>query len=265
MTSVLKSPHAGVAHPSEEPVPIDLPSTRAVAGTLAVIGAVLVALGILASLLELSERQIPGRENIITLLSLKSEFNIPTVVSVLWLATCTVLLLLIAGVQRSRGAHFVFRWVLLAGIFLYLAIDEGARLHERLNEPLAALPFTTGVLRWGWVLVGGLAVVVLAAAYLRFVLALPSPYRTGVVAAGALYVGGALMMELVGAGVSEGSGLDTPLYLTLTVVEEALELTGIGLFIVVLWSLLRSWAPQMLLRHSPPPAAGRPPEAHAGG
>ena len=243
---------AGVQHPPAGQVPIDLPSPRAVARVLGIIGAILVGLGIVASLLERSELEIAGRENIITLLSLKSEYNIPTVVSVLWLAACALLLTLIAAVQRARGDRFVSRWVLLSGIFLYLALDEGARLHERLNEPLAALPFTTGVLRWGWVLVGGLVVVVLAATYLRFVLALPSPYRTGVVVAGGLYVGGALMMELVGAGVSENSGLDTPRYLMLTIVEETLELAGIGLFIVVLWSLLRLWAPQMVLRHRPP-------------
>ena len=31
--------------------------------------------------------------------------------------------------------------------------------------------------------------------------------------------------------------------------EETLEFAGIGLFIVVLWSLLRRWAPVLTLRH----------------
>lgn len=244
----------GGGTPPADPVPVlvHVPSTRSVARLLAIIGILLVGLGVVASLLELSDLEIAGRENIITLLSLKSEFNIPTVVSVLGLATCAVLLILVAGVQRARGAPFVSRWALLAGVFLYLAIDEGARLHERLNEPLAALPITTGVLRWGWVLVGGVVVVVLAAAYLRFVVALPSPHRSGVVAAGAMYVSGALVMELVGAGASEDEGLATPQYLTLTIVEEALELAGTGLFIVVLWALLGRWAPQLMLRHPRP-------------
>ena len=228
---------------------IVVPSTRAVALGLAVVGITLVALGIAASLLEVSQLDIAGRENIITLLSLKSEYNIPTVVSVLWLAMCALLLVLIAAVQRANGAPFVSRWALLAAIFLYLAIDEGALLHERLNEPLAAMPITSGFLRWGWVLVGGAVVVGLAAAYLRFVVALPSPYRAGVVTAAALYVTGALLMEVVGAGVSEDEGLDTPRYLTLTVVEEALELAGIGVLLVTLWALLRRWAGQLLLRH----------------
>jgi hypothetical protein len=236
-------------HQQAETAVVVLPSTRAMAWGLVIIGTTLVALGVAASLLEVSNLDIAGRENIITLLSLKSEFNIPTVVTVLWLALCALLLVLIAAVRRASGAPFVSRWVLLSGIFLYMAVDEGALLHERLNEPLAALPITTGVLRWGWVLVGGAAVAVLAVAYLRFVAALPSPYRAGVVTAAALYVSGALMMELAGAGVSEDEGLDTPRYLTLTVVEESLELAGIGLFIVVLWGLLRRWAEQLVLRH----------------
>jgi hypothetical protein len=234
-------------------VVVVLPSARAVACVLAIVGATLVGLGVAASLLEWSQLEIAGRENIVTLLSLKSEYNIPTVISGLWLAAAALLLILIAAVQRARGGPFVARWAVLSLIFLYLAVDEGARLHERLNEPLAALPITTGVLRWGWVLVGGLVVVVLLAVYLRFVLALPSPYRAGVVTAAALYVGGALMMELVGAGVSEDTGLETPQYLALTVVEETLELAGIGLFIVTLWALLRRWAGQLVLHH--PPAA----------
>lgn len=249
MTSTRTSPHAGARATSGAPVPVELPSSAAVARVLVIIATALVGLGVMASVIELSDLQIAGRENIITLLSLKSEFNIPTVVSVLWLATCALLLAVIAAVQRARGAQYVSRWRLLAGIFLYLAIDEGARLHERLNEPLSALPFTTGPLRWGWVLAGGLAVALVSAAYLQFVRALPSPQRTGVVVAAGMYVTGALGMELVGASVSDGTGLDTARYLTLTIVEESLELAGIGLFIVVLWSLLHSWAPQVLLRH----------------
>jgi hypothetical protein len=226
-----------------------VPSTRAVALGLALVGTTLVALGVAASLLEVSQLEIAGRENIITLLSLKSEYNIPTVVTVLWLAMCALLLVLIAAVQRANDAPFVARWALLSVIFLYLAIDEGALLHERLNEPLAAVPITSGFLRWGWVLVGGAVVVGLTAAYLRFVAALPSPYRAGVVTAAALYVSGALVMELVGAGVSDDEGLDTPRYLTLTVLEETLELAGIGVFLVTLWALLRRWAGRLVLRH----------------
>jgi hypothetical protein len=229
-------------------VVLDVPSARSLAWVLGVVGATLVGLGVVASVLERSEADIAGREDIITLLSLKSEYNIPTVISGLWLAAAALLLLVIAAVQRARGAPFVARWALLSGIFLYLAVDEGARLHERLNEPLAALPITTGVLRWGWVLVGGLVVVALFAGYLRFVVALPPPYRGRVVVAAALYVGGALLMELVGAGVSQERGLDTPQYLALTVVEETLELAGVGLFIVTLWGLLRRWAGQLVIR-----------------
>src|SRR5690606_11705562 len=112
-----------------------------------------------------------------------------------------------------------------------------------------ALPITTGVFRWGWVLVGIAVVMVLGAVYARFVVALPSPERTGVVVAAVLYVSGALLMELAGAGVSESSGLATPLYLAMTMLEETLELTGISLFIVTLWTLLRRWAPALLLQH----------------
>jgi len=151
------------------PVRLELPSSRAVGTGLAGVVVVLVGLGAVASLLERSSLEIAGRENIITLLSLKSEFNIPTVVSALLLAGAGVLLVLLSAVQRARGQRYVRHWALLGAVFVYLALDEGARLHERLNEPLDALPITTGVFRWGWVLVGIAVVLVLGAVYARFV------------------------------------------------------------------------------------------------
>jgi hypothetical protein len=213
-------------------------------------------MGFVGTTIELSGAIFDGREEVVTLLSLSSEYNIPTIVSVLWLAACALLLLAIGRIQKARGEQFVGRWLLLSAIFGYLAIDEGARIHERLNEPLEALAITTGYLRWGWVLAGGLAVLVLLPLYLPFVRALPGSARKGTLLAGSLYIGGALGFEIVGAGVSEDEGLASPRYLAVTMIEETAEFAGIGLFIVVLWSLLQRWAPVLTLRHDTNAQAG---------
>lgn len=238
-------------------VELGLPTTRAVAAGLAVAGGVILALGLVAAAIQLSGATFPGHEGVTVLLSLSSEFNIPTIIAVLWLASCSAMLMLIATLQRVNRQPFVGHWRGLSVIFAYLALDEGARIHERLNEPLAGLAVTTGFLRWGWVLVGGLAVLLLVPVYARFVLALPARARAGTVLAGTLYVGGALVMESIGAFVSGRQGLDAPLYIGLTLVEETMEFAGVGLFIVVLWWLLRRWAPVLVLHHPRAATTGR--------
>ena len=243
------TPAGTVMSADTQPIELGLPRTRDVATAIVAVGVAVVLMGLVATAIELSGAAFAGREEVVTLLSLSSEFNIPTIISVLWLATCAVLLLAIARIQKARGGRFVGRWLLLSAIFGYMAIDEGARIHERLNGPLEALPITTGYLRWGWVLVGALAVVVLIPVYLPFLRALPATARNGMLVAGSLYVGGALLTEIVGAGISEDEGLSSPRYLVVTTMEETLEFAGIGLFIVVLWSLLRRWAPVLTLRH----------------
>lgn len=232
------------------PTVIPWPSTRAVARVVAVTVGALLLLGVVALCIEMSIGDFPGREEIVVLLSLDSEYNLPTVASVLGLAACALLLALIAATQRSRSGPHVRRWTLLAAIFLYLAVDEGARIHERLNGPLSALPITTGYLRWGWVLVGGLAAALLAVAYRRFLFHLPHRHRVGIVVAACSYVGGALVLEAVGAKIAGESGLSSASYLILTVGEEAMELTGIGVFLVVLWSLLSLWNPTLAITRS---------------
>lgn len=190
------------------PTSVALPAVRAVARVLALgVGALVLACAVATALFR-SGADVPGSAALIGL-ALDGEFNVPTLVSVLLLAACAALLAAVGVVRRAQGGPYLRHWSALAVIFAAIAVDEGLRLHERLNEPMSTLPFTTGYLRWGWVVLGAALVVALAAVYLPFVRHLPSPQRLAAVAAAALFVGGALGLEMVGAAAA-GTGAPTP-------------------------------------------------------
>lgn len=129
---------------------------------------------------------------------------------------------------------------MLAAIFLYLAFDEGASVHEQLNLPLQSYSFTQGYFLFGWVLVAAPIVLLIGAAYLRFVFHLPRKYAIGILCAGGLYVTGALGFEMLSAAATEDGYIYNYKYLFMATIEETLEMSGIAVFFVVLWSLLRS-------------------------
>src|SRR5690606_9323065 len=83
------------------------------------------------------------------------------------------------------------------GVFLYLSVDEGAALHDRVQLPLREALGATGIWYHTWVVLGVAVVAILGASYIRFLAALPVRTRWGFLVAGALYVGGALGMEMV--------------------------------------------------------------------
>lgn len=237
-----RDPDSEAAEEHTSSVVVDAPSGSSL--QLVVISVVLatVGLGIAAASVRIRGDEFAGRDELVTLFNLDSEYNVPTIVSALGLAACAMLLSVLSRVAQSRGSLDArpFRW--LASIFLLLAFDEGARLHERLNEPMAALGLDSGPLRFGWVLVGGLLVLVLIPIYLPLVLRLPSDIRAAFIIAAVSYITGALALEMVGARIFNPENAS---YIVLTVGEELLELAGVGIFLVSLYRLLRRWAPQL--------------------
>jgi hypothetical protein len=65
--------------------------------------------------------------------SLSHEENLPTWLSACLLFSCAVTLVLIALVERRRGARFVRHWWVLALVFFYISLDESATIHEHAN------------------------------------------------------------------------------------------------------------------------------------
>jgi hypothetical protein len=166
------------------------------------------------------------------------ENNVPTFFSAFLLFSCSVTLFVIAREPTlpQRDARY---WGWLGVIFLFLALDEDASIHELLIRPLDYVLPDHGVLHFAWVVPYGLAALVVGIAYLRFVLGLPDPARWQVIVAGGIYLSGALVFELMGGWyISEREGVQDFAYMVIVAGEEFLEMCGSILFLYALLAFL---------------------------
>ena len=190
----------------------------------------LVALAGLAAAV-LHHRESPAvSEDLVELVSLSYEGNLPTWLSSSLLLACAVALVAIARAVGTRGGPHRRHWALLGGVFGYLSIDEAVELHERLN----LLVDLDGPLYYGWIVPAAVVVAALGLAYVRFLLALPAVTRRRFVVAGLLYVGGALFMEVPLGLWVEAHGDGGLGYALIDFAEELLEMTGASLFLFAL-------------------------------
>jgi hypothetical protein len=198
-----------------------------------------VVLGFLVSYAFVNEANVPRL--VIRALLLDAEANLPTFFAFSLLAFCAVLLALIAARAFLARHEFRFHWALLGGLFLLVAFDEAAGLHERLNAPVRAALDVSGALYFAWVIPFGSLVALLALSYLRFLRDLPAPFGRLFVLSGVLYVTGALGAEMLGSAYHQVNGNRTLTYQLITIVEETLEMLGI---VVFAYSLMRFLARQ---------------------
>jgi len=166
--------------------------------------------------------------------NLSEEGNVPTWFAATTLFTSAVLLGLTWHIVRAAGEPFARHWGVLALIFLFIAIDEAAGIHELLILPVRELVSAERALYFAWVIPYGILVLIFALAYARFMLALPRRTAILLLAAALLYVGGALGMEMLSPQVYDWTGeVSLPMFIML-LVEETLEMLGIAVLIYAL-------------------------------
>lgn len=165
------------------------------------------------------------------------ENNVPTFFSALLLMSCAAALAVAARLPDAAPRERRY-WGWLALIFVFLALDEDAAIHELWIEPLHYFLPVSGPLHFAWVIPYGVALLVVGLLYLRFVLGLAEPTRMLAIASGTLYLGGAFVLEMIGGWyLSEVSGtVDFP-YSMLVGVEEFLEMCGAILFLYTILDL----------------------------
>ena len=132
------------------------------------------------------------------------------------------LLLRQACAVKDDGDRWYRWWFVLAVGFHFLSIDEVIRFHEYVNTVIEHTRWTT---------FGAIIVAILALVYLPFVRALPSRIRFLFVLAAVIYVGGALGVERATDWYDVNNQLDTLEYNIWTMVEEAMEMAGVIVFI----------------------------------
>ena len=166
------------------------------------------------------------------------ENNVPTFFSAFLLVACSGTLFVIAR-EPSLPRRDARYWGWLGVMFLFLALDEDASLHELLMRPMDYFLPEHGVLHFAWVVPYGFAALVVGLLYLGFVLGLPDPTRWRVIVAGAVYLAGAFVFELIGGWyISERDGIQDFTYMVIVAAEEFLEMCGSIFFLYALLCFL---------------------------
>jgi len=172
--------------------------------------------------------------------SLSGEGQIPTMFSVILLLIGALLLALIAVASRKKLERpYTVHWAGLSFIFIFLAMDEALEIHEKWSQPIRDTLNTTGYFYYAWVIPYAIMVLVFGLLYLDFVLHLPMKTRLQVVAAGLIYVSATLGLESLEGRHAELFGKHNWTFVTLTTIEEFMEMSGVILFIYALMSYLR--------------------------
>lgn len=175
---------------------------------------------------------------LVPLFDLDEESNVPTCFSSFLILFCAVLVAVIAIVKRRQQGAFVRQWTALAGILLYLSIDEASGIHELLSLPTQRLIDTRGPLYYAWVVPGVILVIVFAISFWRFVWHLPLTTRRLFFLSAAVFLVGALGIELLGGWQNFLHGRSNVTYRLLAMVEEGFEMAGMLLFA---YALLDYW------------------------
>jgi hypothetical protein len=174
------------------------------------------------------------------ILNLDEEANIPSLYSALTLVLCSILLALISYLEKVVGSRYAGYWKALSLLFLFLSLDEAVSIHETLVLLLRLALNTSGFLNFTWVVLGSIFLAVFLLGFWRFIKALPQKTRNLFIQAGILYVGGTLGVDLIGEYYTNVYGENTIAYLTITTIEESLEMLGIVIFIYALLSYIKS-------------------------
>lgn len=163
------------------------------------------------------------------LFMLDDERSIGTWFSSMLLALNMGLLALNGRAAKVAGTGLSRYWLGFALIFALLSMDEIITFHEKLGLWLHAKFQTDGLLRFAWVVPGGLFAAAVGLGSIRFLRRLPRRTAALFLIAGATYVGGALLVEMIEAVVASGDGRGVGFYL-LVLIEEPMEMLGQAIF-----------------------------------
>lgn len=184
------------------------------------------------------------------------EANLPSAFSGGLLLLSALILGALALAKRQTADRFALYWGFLSAVFVYLAVDEIARLHDNTIAPMRRLMDFDGVLRFAWVVPYALAVLLVFLSSLRFLAHLPAAIRWRFVLAGGLYVGAALGMELV-QGYTDSRFGDLGFVSALSIgFEELMEMLGVVVFVHALLSYIARYLPGLTVSLSAAEGAG---------
>jgi len=176
----------------------------------------------------------------IKLIDFGYEANLPSIYSVMAIAFSGLLLALITT-HNKRLKQPYYAWLGLTLIFLFLALDEGASIHEKIGD------FTedniidaSGYFYYEWVIPYAIFVTLFVVGYLSFLFSLPKKIAIQFVIAGTIFLSGAVGLEMLSAQEADTFNTNTVTYSVLYTTEELLEMIGIVVFVNALLKYIQS-------------------------
>ena len=166
---------------------------------------------------------------------LNREDSIPTFVSSMGLGICSLLLFVIAMLTKRKHSSGLLYWVGLGILFLYMAIDETVRIHEKLGGPLREVYDPDALYDMVWLIPYGILVLLVGIIYFRFVLRLPRETKVLFIVSGLIYLSGVAGFEYLGGRQDALYGVANFGYQLFVILEEGLEMLGMAFF---MYSLL---------------------------
>lgn len=154
----------------------------------------------------------------------------------LWLIAAT--LAYAVGRQAHWRASASWHWNGLAVLCLFLSLDEGAALHEKVGDTIKEHLQLGGIFHWSWVLYGIALLVFVGLLFGKFLLTLPRRSLWTFLIAGAVFCTGALGFEMYASNVASGDIQFLPWlgWSASVLIEETLEMLGV---VIAIGELLR--------------------------
>jgi hypothetical protein len=192
-------------------------------------------------------REVPSK-----LTSFNLESNLPTLFSTGILAICGLLAATIAVGSRENGKAQYFKWMGMAAVFFFLAIDETALFHERATHAVRSVVDVEmmGLSHAAWTIPYTALALLVIGVYWRFFWKLPVVTRWQFGSGVALYLTGAVVMEFVSCIWLDAAAARNAVFYLLCTVEESLEMIGVIVIIHALSRYLETQYPDLCLKIS---------------
>ena len=174
------------------------------------------------------------------LFDLDRETNVPTWWSAMLLLGSGVVACCQASTEHRAGDRRWLDWLALGALFVALATDEAASLHELLTKPLRAVLGTGGWLHYPLIVPGAVIGIALAVRFRRFLRTL-GPTRWRLTMAALVFALGAFGFETVGGWYAPDAIGPNATYTALSTTEETLEMVGSSLALLALLRHVREW------------------------
>ncbi len=147
-------------------------------------------------------------EAFVQLFDVDLEANLPTFYNC-FLFFVGAALFMVSG--RLEDKKYRSGWTVMAGVFVFLGVDEGSQIHEkfmlftlRLMNHGQQTGTHLGWWYYAWVIPYGIASIALVFMLSRWLISLDNKLRTGLIISGVVYVFGAVFMEMYSGKIAEG-------------------------------------------------------------